>query len=280
MPANSSGASLYAPHPTIPFLFLGVTDSTSAAGIDPITFCLFRGNGGAAPSTDVNTYHHGCIALVVDATGNGLYQNTGTYASPAWNLIETAGTGGLTLPATATDATTTTGTSLAITANSITSGVGESLTATAVTSGIIYEAVAAAATLTTGFYFAANDGALNVFTVGANGHITSNQTTAPTIAVGTQDGITAAAITAGSTDTAGTITTTGTSTGGTVMTVTFNKTYTVAPKFVSLQPVNTSAAAPNTQPFVSSITATTFVITIPASGTYAATPSYRYLVVA
>ena len=34
--------------------------------------------------------------------------------------------------------------------------------------------------MTTGFYFAANDGALNCFTVGANGHITSNQTTAPT----------------------------------------------------------------------------------------------------
>ena len=279
MPANSSGASLYAPHPTIPFLFLGVTDSTSAAGIDPITFCLFRGNGGAAPSTDVNTYHHGCIALVVDAAGNGLYQNTGTYASPVWNLIETAGAGGLTLPATATDTTTTTGTSLAITANSITSGVGESLTATAVTSGIIYEAVAAAATLTTGFYFAANDGALNVFTVGANGHLASKQTTAPTIAVGTQAGITAAAVTAGSTDTCGTITTTGTSTGGTIITLTFNKTYTTAPKFVVLSAANAAGGGVNTPPVVTATSATTFVFTIPAAGTYAATPSWTYLVV-
>lgn len=87
MPANSSGASLYAKHPTIPFLYLGVTDSTSALGTDPITFCFFRGNSGAAPSTDVNTYHHGCIAQVIDGTGISVYLNSGTYAIPVWTEI-------------------------------------------------------------------------------------------------------------------------------------------------------------------------------------------------
>ena len=151
---------------------------------------------------------------------------------------------------------------------------------TGLTSGNILKLNATAATLTTGFYIVCNDGGLNVLTVGSNGHITSNQTTAPTIAVGTQNGITAAAITAGSTDVNGNITTTGTSTGGTIFTVTFNKTYTNAPKYVALEPANAAAAAPNTRAFVSSITATTFVVTIPASGTYAATPSYNYAVIA
>lgn len=277
MAENSSGMSPFGKHPTIAGLYVALTDSTSTIGTDPIAFCIFR---NVSPDTTANTYHHGCIAIVVsDGNGvNSVYQNTGTYAVPAWTLFDTGA--GFSLPTTATDATSTTTTSFALTESALTTGVAESITASVLTTGTIYEAIAAAAVLTTGFYFSANDGALNVLTVGANGHITSNQTTAPTIAVGTQDGITAAAITAGSSDIVGTITTIGTSTGGTVMTVTFNKTYTVAPKFVALQPVNATAAAPNTQPYVSSITATTFVITIPGSGTYGATPSYRYLVIA
>lgn len=166
-------------------------------------------------------------------------------------------------------------------ANALTSGVGELVSVTGMTTGTGLEVLATAATLTTGFYFAANDGALNTFTVGANGHLTSKQTTAPTIAVGTQAGITAAAITAGSTDTAGQITTTGTSSGGTVFTVSFNKTYTVAPKTVQLTALNAAATYTGTNlttgVYVSSITATTFVVTLPlATG---ATPSWSYLVV-
>lgn len=164
-------------------------------------------------------------------------------------------------------------------ANSATTGVISSVSATGLTSGVGQKVIATAATLTTGFYYAANDGALNVFTVGANGHLTSNQTTAPTVVVTTQNGITAAAITAGSTDTCGTITTTGTSTGSTVITVTFNKTYTVAPKAVFVQAANAAGGGVNTDPIVTQ-TATTFVLTIPASGVYAATPSWTYLVIA
>lgn len=163
-----------------------------------------------------------------------------------------------------------------IIANSATTGVIVSVSTTGLTTGVAHKVIATAATLTTGFYYAANDAALNVFTVGANGHITSNQTTAPTIAVTNQAGITAAAVTAGSTDTCGNITTTGTSTGGTVLTITFNKTYTVAPKFVVVN--ETNAAAVTGGIFCSSTTATTAVFTIPsASG---ATPSFSYFVIA
>lgn len=171
---------------------------------------------------------------------------------------------------------------LNVTANSATTVAGGlvAISGTGLTTGIALRVVATAATLTTGFYAAFNDGALNVLTIGANGHITSNQTTAPTIAVTSQAGITAAAVTAGSTDTTGNITTTGTSTGATILDVTFHKTYTVAPKFVMLAPANAAAAAPNTGYYVSAISATTFTITVAAGGTYAATPSWRYLVIA
>lgn len=83
MAANSSGASIYALHPTIAGLYVGLTDSTSTAGIDPITFCIFR---NVSPDTTTNTYHHGCIAQVVsDGTGiESVYSNTGTYAAPVW----------------------------------------------------------------------------------------------------------------------------------------------------------------------------------------------------
>lgn len=160
-------------------------------------------------------------------------------------------------------------------------GVVSQASGTATVSGIVHESRATAATLTTGRYYSAHDVAGEVFGIGANGHIHSTVgAVAPTIAVTTQNGITAAAITAGGSDTCGVITTTGTSTNATVLDVTFNKTYTVAPKFVSLTPANASASMPNTNYFVSTIIATGFTITVPAAGTYAATPSWRYLVVA
>lgn len=153
--------------------------------------------------------------------------------------------------------------------------------ATGATSGLAFVINATAATLTTGRYLSANDAAGEVFGIGANGHIHSKVgATPPTIAVTTQQGITAAAITAGGSDTCGVITTTGTSTGATQLTVTFNKTYTTAPKTVSLTAANAAAAMPNTGYYVDAITATTFRITVAAGGTYAATPSWYYQVIA
>lgn len=151
------------------------------------------------------------------------------------------------------------------------------VTASAATTGKLAVIIGGAANLTgAGRYLSINDGALDSFSIGPNGHLHSLQTTAPTIAVTTQAGITAAAVTAGSTDTCGIVTTTGTSTGGTVITLTFNKTYTTAPKFAIINEANTAAITG--QVSATSTTATTVVFSIPvASG---ATPSWTYFVFA
>jgi hypothetical protein len=262
------------------------------------------GNGWTVTSTGAYTAASGNALVNVVAnsatTAGGLLQISGTALTFGTALLITGGganitstgivesinmgaaTTGIGLKIATTGVYAGTTGILTLTANSATTGTIAVINSTALTTGVSLQVNATAATLTTGFYFAANDATGNVLTIGGNGHITSNLggASAPTIAVGTQDGITAAAITAGSTDVCGTITTTGTSTGGTIMTVTFNQTYTTAPKVVIITPANANAAAPNTMPYVSSITATTFVITIPGSGTYAATPSYKYLVIA
>jgi hypothetical protein len=171
---------------------------------------------------------------------------------------------------------------LQLIANSATTGTVASISGTGITSGKHLLITGTAATLTTGRYISVNDTTTGeVFGVGTNGHIISTASASvPTIVVTTQAGITAAAITAGGSDTAGVITTTGTSTGATQLTVTFGKTYTTAPKAVILTPANAAAGMPNTGYIVDLITATTFRITVAAGGTYAATPSFMYLVVA
>lgn len=225
---------------------------------------------------------------LIQVSGTGLTSGVGvlvtggtsmTSASALFNANLGAATAGSGFDATTTGVYTDTTGLFSLTANSATTGSLSVINGLGLTSGKGIVVNATAATLTTGFYFAANDAALNVFTVGANGHLTSNQTTAPTIAVTTQNGITAAAITAGSTDTCGTITTTGTNNnaGNTVLTVTFNKTYTVAPKAVIITEVNNSAGIASI--FVTT-TATTFVLNIIASATSGATPSWTYTVIA
>lgn len=106
--------------------------------------------------------------------------------------------------------------------------------------------------------------------------INDGTVTSPTIAVTTQAGITAAALTAGATDIRGFITTTGTSTGGTVLTVTFANAYTTAP-VVHISPANAAGGGVNTMPIPVAST-TGFTLTIPSAGVYAATPSWQYLV--
>ena len=175
----------------------------------------------------------------------------------------------------------TAGTISLITSSGTTTGIVTSIVGAATTTGTLLKLTAATGTITTGFYLQCYDGGTSVLTIGNNGHITSNQTTAPTIAVTTQNGITAAAITAGSTDVCGTITTTGTNNNGgnTVLTVTFNKTYTTAPKSVVLTPVNNSANTLIASTFVTT-TATTFVINVIGSASAGATPSWTYQVIA
>ena len=197
--------------------------------------------------------------LSVSSTG----VDTGTGQGTLANFVSSGSTAGLVLK---------------VTGAALIGGTLASLSTTALTTGTVLSLSAVAATLTTGFYLACNDGGLNVFTIGANGHLTSKQTTAPTIATNST-GISACAITAGSTDTAGTVTTTGTPQSGTVLTITFAKTYTTAPKVVLYAPANAAAGGINTMPIITT-TATTAVFTWPGSGVYAATPSFTYFVMA
>lgn len=226
----------------------------------------------------------GTIALISAAgltTGFGMTILTGTALTTGANLKLDMGaaTNGNGIAIVTTGVYTGTTGIENITANSATTGNISVINGTGLTTGKALTLNATAATLTTGFYIAANDGGLNVLTIGANGHITSNQTTAPTIAVTTQNGITAAALTTGATDVCGIITTTGTNNNGgnTVLTVTFNKTYTVAPKFVVFSELNNSAGIAS---IFSSTTATTFVLNIVASASSGATPSWSYAVIA
>jgi hypothetical protein len=197
--------------------------------------------------------------LSVSSTG----VDTGTSQGTLANFVSSGSTAGLVLK---------------VTGAALIGGTLAALSTTALTTGTVLSLSAVAATLTTGFYLACNDGALNVFTVGANGHLTSKQTTAPTIATNST-GLSAVAVTAGSTDTCGTITSTGTPSSGTVITLTFAKTYTVAPKCVLYAPANAAAGGINTMPIITT-TATTAVFTWPGSGVYAATPSWTYFVIA
>lgn len=241
------------------------TDGTSTTGASfaitssaLTTGAVYRGTGSGATLTTGGIFD---AALGVAVTGYGFRAvTTGVYT----------GTAGI----------------LQITANSATTGTLSVFSGTGLTTGILQKAVAAAGTLTTGRYYSANDGALEVFGIGANGHIHVEQTTKPTISVTQQNGITAADISTGSTDVAGIITTTGTNdNGGTsILRISFNKTYTNAPKAVILQALNAAAVkAADTSfagVFVSSITATEFSITIPQDVAAEATPSWAYIVIA
>lgn len=232
-----------------------------------------------APVATVGKYLPG--AIVHNAVDGTDWQMNGSTASPSFVLLESSASG-FTLPLSETDAATTTGTSFALIMSALTTGVAQKITAAAATTGALFEAIATAATLTTGRYFKANDGATDVWGIGANGHIHTNQTTAPTVGSVTAQGITAAAVTAGSGDVAGQVTTTGTqnNVSASVIPIAFNKTYTVAPKSVVLMPLNASAANGTSLAYVSAISATGFSISVTPSATAGATPSWAFQVIA
>lgn len=123
-----AGTSLSAPHPTIANLYPVITDSLNSNHI-LLAYCT------GTPDTTAGTYAHGALMIQRDSgTGaNAVYQNTGSSAVPAWTLFDT-GTG-FALPTTATDSSTTTGTSFGITANSVTTGTVEKIIANGLTTG-------------------------------------------------------------------------------------------------------------------------------------------------
>lgn len=171
---------------------------------------------------------------------------------------------------------------LSVTANSATTGSIAIVNATGATTGKIFTLNATSATLTTGRYLSMNDATGEVFGVGANGHLhtTLGGATAPVMASSVAQGITAAAIVAGSTDVCGAFTTTGTqnNTTDSEITLTFNKTYTTAPKTVMLTAANAAGASGIV--YVKTITATVVTIGFAKSAAWAATPSYMYQVLA
>lgn len=89
-----------------------------------------------SPPTTANYFQHGCLMYQTDtSTGSGaVYQNVGSVAIPSWSLLDTAGAS-FSLPASATDASTTTGTSFALTQNAITTGHGISTSVNGLTTG-------------------------------------------------------------------------------------------------------------------------------------------------
>lgn len=257
---------------------------TGTVGILAVTGSNTTGNGIVTTQAALTTGSGFLMAVNALTTGKAIsvthttsvIASGGTLLSLSSTSVDTASTSGALVNLSSTASTA--GTQVLGTFSALTTGIGASIVAAAMTTGVGIKVTATAATLTTGFYFAANDGALNTFTVGANGHITSNQTTAPTIATNST-GLSAVAVTAGSTDTCGTITSTGTPAGGTVITLTFNKTYTTAPKVVLYAPANAAAGGVNTMPIITQ-TATTAIFTWPSGGVYAATPSWTYTVIA
>ncbi len=82
--------------------------------------------------TSAAGYAVSCLALATD-TG-AVYVNTGSITSATWTLMDTASTS-LQLPEAATDATTTSGTSLALTQNTVTTGIGLSQSLNGLTTG-------------------------------------------------------------------------------------------------------------------------------------------------
>lgn len=117
-----------------------------------------------------------------------------------------------------------------------------------------------------------------------DGHLASEQSTAPTIVIAVAAGTSASAIiTAGSTDTTGRIEITygsGSWSNGAQATVTFNKAYTDTKYAIILQPVGTKAATQQTNGLSPSIvTSSTFTVDLLIAETSSGLAYYNYFVI-
>ena len=271
--------------------FLSTFATTTGIGESIVVNALTTGQALSIVSTSTGITSGSLLSISTGTTGavatNGVVSIVAT-----GNYTSTSNVGLLSIVANSTTA----GTVCDIFANALTTGVAKlisgtgaytgtgfhTINASGATTGIISLIKATAATLTTGRYLSANDITTGeVFGIGTNGHIISTVSASAASAASTvAQGITAAAIVANSTDTAGGFTTTGTqnNTTDSTITVTFGKTYTTAPKAVILTAAN--AAGASGQVYISSITATTFVVGFAKSATWAATPAYNYIVIA
>lgn len=135
---------------------------------DALQYAILASCTGAPPTT-ANIFQHGCLMYQTDSgtSSPAVYQNLGSIAVPSWSLLESAA-GGFTLPIAATDASTTTGNSLAITTSAITTGVVLNLTTgTTITTGnAIAVSSAAAGTGARSLVKVTNSNASSVNTIG------------------------------------------------------------------------------------------------------------------
>lgn len=161
---------------------------TREAGIGNLFSFAIKITTGAPSATKTAGYFipGATIPNAIDGT---LYQNTGTISVPVWTIIDTSTT--FSLPATATDSTTTTLTSFALTFSALTSGVGQKLTgsgATMTTNGIVQSILMGAATVGAGQV---------ISTTGAYTGTGISKITANNATTGTIQAISATALTSG-----------------------------------------------------------------------------------
>ena len=223
-------------------------------------------NGSSTGFSYIRTADYNNIAYGAGLTANTAYaptasQNTSTWSSGVAVIISDSTGNALTVNGAETIANTNSTTAFQIQDSS-----GDSLL-TANTSTLV---ITIAGTTT-------NFGTLQI----SNAHFESTQTTAPTIGMTTCAG--SPGVTSGSTDAAGSFTTGTLGTGGScTITITFNKAYSIAPKSVLITPMNSAAAdtsASGPQPYVSSTTPTTFVVTFRTSvGTGSAYQFYYWVI--
>lgn len=263
--------------------------ATTGQGLQITTTGAYTGLNGILQVT-ANSATTGTIARINGTaltSGNGLYVVGGGAAmltgGNVGNFDMGAATAGSAILAQTSGVYIGTDGVLRISATAATSGNVGVISVTGLTTGNGLLINATAATLTTGRYLSCNDATSEVFGVGLNGHLISVGTAAaPSILITTAQGITAVALTAGATDTCGIITSTGTqnNTADSTFTLTFGKTYTVAPKGVIITASNASAAlAAQSGIYVSSISATAVVFGVPKSSAAGATPSWRYVII-
>lgn len=135
----------------------------------------------STPPTTAGYFQHGCLMYQTDSgtSAPAVYQNLGSIAVPSWSLLESAA-GGFSLPASATDSSTTTGNSLAITTSAITTGAVLNLTTgTTITTGsAIAVSSAAVGTGARSLIKVTNTGAAAVNTVGVE---VANTSTGPAL---------------------------------------------------------------------------------------------------
>lgn len=273
--ALTTGTAMSIPHTTSVIADGGSLLRLSSTSVD---------TGGATHGTLLDLSNTGATAAtLVELNDTALLTGVGVLVAHTTGVLASGGSL-LRLSSTSVDTGTTHGVLLDLTSSAGTTGTQAMISATGLTTGIGLALVAAQATMTTGRYLSVNNGATEVFGIGLNGHLISTVSANPPTAASTvNQGISAAAITAGGTDTCGTITTTGTqnNTADSTFTVTFGKTYTTAPKAVILTPANAAAAlAAQSGAYISSISATAFVVGVSKSSAAAATPSWNYFVIA